>query len=270
MIRRPGREAGRLLAARARAFFRPESRLRGLWALVCFVVLTLTLLPGLDGGRLSLRVGQVAPRDIEAPRDFLDRPTTERLRREAAAAVQPVYTQDRQVAADVDAALAAAAVSVLAVHGGLEELETFRRAAREARTPQEELRYLMALPELRDPEAFPRVLGIALTDEVRPQNLPQFLARALANRDRGPEAWAFVRERWQEIMARVAPSAAIYVVHGLRALTDPEAVRDVQAFFAEHDIPQAALQLRQVLESERVHAAFAARAPEELLALFGP
>jgi puromycin-sensitive aminopeptidase len=172
--------------------------------------------------------------------------------------------------ADVDAALAAAAVSVLAVHGGLEELETFRRAAREARTPQEELRYLMALPELRDPEAFPRVLDIALTDEVRPQNLPQFLARALANRDRGPEAWAFVRERWQEIMARVAPSAAIYVVHGLRALTDPEAVRDVQAFFAEHDIPQAALQLRQVLESERVHAAFAARAPQELLALFGP
>jgi hypothetical protein len=172
--------------------------------------------------------------------------------------------------AEVDPALAAAAVSVLAVQGGPEEFETFRRAARQARTPQEELRYLMALPEFRAPEAFARALDIALTDEVRPQNLPQFLARALANRDRGPQAWAFVRERWDEIMGRVAPSAAIYVVHGLRALTEPETVRDVQAFFVEHDIPQAALQLRQSLESQRVHAAFAARAPRELLALFGP
>lgn len=172
--------------------------------------------------------------------------------------------------AEVDAALAAAAVSVLAVHGGLEELEAFRLAAREARTPQEELRYLMALPEFRAPEAFARALDIALTDEVRPQNLPHFLARALATRDRGPQAWAFVRERWEEIMGRVAPSAAIYVAHGLRALTDPEVIRDVQAFFVEHDIPQSAHQLRQILESERVHGAFAARARRELLGLFGP
>ncbi len=127
MRRRPGREVGRLLVARARAFLRPERRLRGLWALLCFVVLTLTLLPGLDGGRLNLLVGQVAPRDIEAPRDFLDRPTTERLRREAAAAVQPVYTQDRQVAADVDAALAQA-FSLLRAIRSAQGIETAAKA----------------------------------------------------------------------------------------------------------------------------------------------
>ncbi len=170
---------------------------------------------------------------------------------------------------EVDAALAAAAVQVLAIHGGAAELETFRRAARESRTPQEHLRYLHALPELRDPEAFAGALAIALTDEVRPQDLPAYLARALANRDRGPEAWALVRDRWEEIMARVAPSAAIYVVHGLRGLTAPAVVEEVQAFFAEHDIPQSALQLRQVLESQRVHAAFVARAAGELAARFG-
>lgn len=165
---------------------------------------------------------------------------------------------------EVDAALAAAAVQVLAVHGGVEELEAFRRAAREARTPQEHLRYLFALPEFRDPAAFAVALGIALTDEVRPQDLPQYLARGLANRDRGPEAWALVRDRWDDIMARVAPSAAIYLAYGLRGLTDPAVVGEVQAFFAEHDIPQSALQLRQILESQRVHAAFVARATAEL------
>lgn len=164
----------------------------------------------------------------------------------------------------VDAALAAAAVQVLAVHGGPAEWEVFRRAAREARTPQEHLRYLFALPEFREPEAFASALEIALTDEVRPQDLPHYLARGLANRDRGPEAWALVRERWEEIMGRVAPSAAIYLAYGLRGLTDPAVVEDVQAFFAEHDIPQSALQLRQILESQRIHAAFVVRAAAEL------
>lgn len=61
----------------------------------------LTLITGVQYLRppLQLTVGQVSPRDVEAPRtvDFVDRVQTEERRRQAAAAVQPVYTQSSEV-----------------------------------------------------------------------------------------------------------------------------------------------------------------------------
>ena len=168
-----------------------------------------------------------------------------------------------------DPSLAAAAVSVIAAAGGPEEFASFLEARDTAATPQEELRYLNALARFRDPALLGRALEIAASDAVRPQNAPQFFARALMNRDHGALAWAFVRDRWQTIVARLAPSTVVFVVHGVRALVDPRVVEDVQKFFTRHDIPQSALQLRQTLETQRVNAAFAARARGELEAAFG-
>lgn len=49
--------------------------------------------------RSDLTVGQVSPRDVEAPRtvDFTDRVRTEALRQRAAQSVQPVYSQSREI-----------------------------------------------------------------------------------------------------------------------------------------------------------------------------
>ncbi len=167
-----------------------------------------------------------------------------------------------------DPSLAAAAVSVIASAGGAEEFDAFLAARAAARTPQEKLRYLDALAKFREPALLGRALEIATTDAVRPQNVPRFYARAMMNRDLGALAWTFVRERWDAIVARLAPSTVVYVAAGVRALVAPRLVEDVQAFFAEHDIPQSALQLRQTLEMQRVNAAFAARARAELQAAF--
>ena len=168
----------------------------------------------------------------------------------------------------VDPSLAAAAVSVIASVGGPEEFSAFAEARGSARTPQEELRYLNALAEFRDPVLLGRALEMAASDAVRPQNAPQFFARALMNRDQGKLAWAFVRDRWQTIVARLAPSTVVFVAYGVRTLVDPAVVEDVQAFFRRHDIPQSALQLQQTLETQRVNAAFTARARRELEAAF--
>jgi aminopeptidase N len=170
----------------------------------------------------------------------------------------------------VDPALAAAAVTVVATSGGAEQFDAFlaARAAPHA-TPQEQLRYLMALAEFRDPGLLSRTLELSLGEDVRPQNVPQLLARALANRDLGPLAWRFVRDRWEALAGRIAPSNVIYLTGSLRTLTSPELVDEVQGFFAEHPIPQSTLQLRQMLELQRVYAAFAARARGELEEAFG-
>ncbi len=81
---------------------------RALWGLVIFGLVWALLAWDLVPRRLDLQAGQVAPRDIEAPRDAIDRPETERLREEAAARVSPQYEEDPAVAPAVDQAIAAA------------------------------------------------------------------------------------------------------------------------------------------------------------------
>jgi puromycin-sensitive aminopeptidase len=169
----------------------------------------------------------------------------------------------------VDASLAAAGVAVVAATGGPDDYERFLARSREAPTPQEQLRYLYALADFRDPELEDRTLVMALSDDVRSQNAPFLLARAIANRDAGERAWRFVKERWEEANRRLPPNTIIYLADAVRYLTTPEQEADVQGFFAEHDIPQARKMLKQVLERQRINVAFRRRVTPQLAANFG-
>jgi hypothetical protein len=81
-------------------------------------------------------------------------------------------------------------------------------------------------------------------------------------------AWAFLRDHWDEVVARIAPSTVVYLAMGARYLTRPELVEETQRFFAEHPIPQAALQLQQTLESQAVFANLRRRAVPQLQSFF--
>jgi puromycin-sensitive aminopeptidase len=168
----------------------------------------------------------------------------------------------------VDPSLAAASVAIVAAGGGPEEYEAFLEARRTLRTPQEQLRYLYSLSDFRDAILIDRTVGLGLTEEVRPQNAPGLFARSIANRDQGARAWRFVKEHWDEIVARVAPSTVVFVADGVRFLADPELVEDAAAFFAAHPIPQSALQLQQILERQRVSAELRRRAVPDLQTFF--
>ena len=169
----------------------------------------------------------------------------------------------------VDPSLVAASVGIVAAGGTPEDFERYLEAIRSARTPQEELRYLYALPEFRDAVLLDKTVGMTLTDEIRTQNVPGILARSMANREHGGRAWAFAKDHWDEIVSQVAPTTLIYVADGVRYLTDPEQVKDAAGFFRAHPIPQSALQLEQILERQRVNEAFRKRATPELMGAFG-
>ena len=109
-----------------------------------------------------------------------------------------------------------------------------------------------------------RTTTMALGPDIRAQNVPGVLARAMANRDHGGRAWTFVKEHWDEIVTKVAPTTLVYVADGIRFLTRPEDVEDAAAFFEAHPIPQSALTLRQALERQAVNAEFRTRAAPEL------
>ncbi|HEU5225166.1 MAG TPA: M1 family metallopeptidase [Actinomycetota bacterium] len=168
----------------------------------------------------------------------------------------------------VDPSLAAASVAIVAAGGTAEDYERYVRAIGSARTPQEELRYLYALPDFRDAALVQRTVERTLTGDVRSQNVPGVLARAVANRDHGDRAWGFLKEHWEEIVSRVAPTTLVYVADGVRYLTGPGQVEDAAAFFAAHPIPQSTLQLQQTLERQRVNETFRTRATPELMAAF--
>jgi len=185
----------------------------------------------------------------------------------AAALAREIEAEARRGDA-VDASLASAAVAVLAATGSTGEYEGFLRARDEAATPQEQLRYRCALPDFRDAALVERTVAMALTDEIRPQNVPGVLARAIANREHGERAWALVKERWTEIERRIAHSTLVYVAEGVRFLATSELAQDAGTFFAGHPIPQSALQLQQHLERQRVNADLRRRVTGELAEAF--
>ena len=168
----------------------------------------------------------------------------------------------------VDASLAAAAVNVVAFNGDATDYEHFWTAFRESPTPQEQYRYLFALPLFRDPELLERTLDATFGDDIRSQDAPFIFMYAMINRDLGDRAWATLRARWDETQERFPSQLTIRLVDGTRYLTKPEQVEEAEAFFAAHPIPQSAKMLEQMLERQRVAAALRERATPDLEAYF--
>ena len=114
-----------------------------------------------------------------------------------------------------------------------------------------------------------RTVALAASGGIRSQDAPFLLARAETNRDVGELAWHYVRDHWDELLPGFAASNVIHLAMGARFLTAPDQVADVQAFFAEHDIPQNRLSLLQAMERQRQLAALRERAAGELATRFG-
>jgi puromycin-sensitive aminopeptidase len=159
----------------------------------------------------------------------------------------------------VDPSLAAAALNVVAAHGGPEEYERCARRATEPGTPQEQRRYLYSLADFRVDELIDRTLERCRSGDIRTQDGPYVVARALVNRHEGPRAWAFVARHWTELNERFPSNTIVRMLAPLATFTDPRLAHEVEAFFAEHPIPQGAKTLAQHLEKLRVNVALAER-----------
>jgi puromycin-sensitive aminopeptidase len=161
--------------------------------------------------------------------------------------------------------LVAAATNVVAAFGGTSEYDQFLQRFRRASTPQEQLRYLYALAEFPTAELVQRTCELAMSGEVKTQNAPFLLARCIASRDHGLMAWEFVRRHWAEANDRFPGSTIVRMIDPVKMLNRGTIVADVQSFFSEHPIPQAAKTLDQVLERQRVNASLREREEPRLI-----
>jgi len=174
------------------------------------------------------------------------------------------YDAASRDATTVDPELAAAATSVTAATGDVDMYDQMLERFRSGATPQEQLRHLYALTEFDDEALLLRTCEFAMSDAVKTQNAPFVLAQAIGNRHHGAAAWAFVRDHWDEANERFPTNTIVRMASGVRLLNTPEAVDDVQSFFAAHPIAQATKTLEQILERQRVNAALRSRDADRL------
>ena len=149
--------------------------------------------------------------------------------------------------AAIEPNLAAAAIQVAAAAGDQADYEQMADLSRAADTPQSELRYLQALLLFSQRDLFTRTLELFAT-EVRTQNAPYLLGAAMTHLDWGPVAWEFIRDQWDELTSRFPQNSISRMVGGIRGLHTRELATEVEAFFAEHEVPQGALTVAQHIE----------------------
>ena len=159
----------------------------------------------------------------------------------------------------VDPELISAATSVVAACGDAATYDRLRERFLHGETPQEQLRHLYALADFDDEALILATCEFAMSPDVRSQNAPFLLRSAIANRNHGATAWAFVRDHWDEAIDRFPSNTIVRMVDSVKFLSSPELVDDTAAFFESHPIEQAAKTLEQVLERQRVNAEFRAR-----------
>ncbi|HEY1281114.1 MAG TPA: M1 family aminopeptidase, partial [Acidimicrobiales bacterium] len=168
----------------------------------------------------------------------------------------------------VPPAVAAAALSVVAATGDEADYEAGFERYRRARTPQDQRRELFALAEFEPEALLRRTLDLAFSDEVKTQDAPFLLGRCIAHRRHGALAWRFVREHWDDASRRFPVNLMIRIIEPITRLTKPEEAADVQAFLAEHPLPQAGKRVEQVLERQSVNVALRQREEPALIHAF--
>ena len=159
----------------------------------------------------------------------------------------------------VDPDVAAAALAVVASCGTAADYEVMLRRATTSPSPQEAMRYLYALARFPQADLARRTLAMTLTDEVRTQNAPYLVLRALGTREVGAVAWEFLEANWDAVNRRFPDNAIPAMLGGITALSVPELAARVEAFLDEHPVPQGARTIAQHRERLRVNLALRAR-----------
>lgn len=154
----------------------------------------------------------------------------------------------------IDAELLNAVTTIVSFIGDENDFNLFKNKFRNANTPQNKLRYLLALANFQSPDLIVKACEFALSSEVKTQDAPSLLNRVIANRDYGINAWNFIKERWSEINQK-------YVNNGLTSfsslfgniteLNTSEQLADVKEFFNKNKIQSQ--KLDQILELQSVN-----------------
>jgi len=178
---------------------------------------------------------------------------------EAIAYSRAVHARYLHDSSSVEPNIAAAVAAAVAAVGTSDEYAVFLSRFKQAATPQEERRYQMLLASFPGEQEVATTLEMALHGDIRTQDAPYLVAQCMRHRDHGVMAWRFVRDHWEEMLRAYPNNAIVRMLDGITALSSADVAAEIEAFFAQHAVPQGALTLQQHLEKLRVNVALHAR-----------
>jgi len=167
-----------------------------------------------------------------------------------AAQLYETYKADREsICADVAPAL----ISILAHTGDERRFTVFTKEFKEAKTPQEEDRFLYALGSFRDSKLLGLTLDKTLNGEVRSQSAPYLVARILMNPAGRTVGWNFVKTNWKTVLETFPDNSITRMCEGVTGLVSEDLYKDADAFFKENK--QTGKPIQQSLEKLSVAVA---------------
>jgi puromycin-sensitive aminopeptidase len=170
---------------------------------------------------------------------------------------------------DVSPDLLQTIINVCAFVGGSDLYSKYQSLVKDASTPQEEIRYLRALGRFNNKDLVKQTVLYTLEDDVRPQDGMFVLAGALSNPQYGKDGWEVMKERWDDLLARLAPSTIGRSIEAMRDQFSPGIAADVRAFIQAHPVPQNERLLAQTVEHLEVNEAFGHRLGNSLRSALG-
>jgi puromycin-sensitive aminopeptidase len=143
----------------------------------------------------------------------------------------------------IDVELLNAVTTIVSLTGDENDFNLFKNKFRNANTPQDKLRYLLVLANFQSAELVRNACEFALTNEVRTQDAPSLLNRAIANHQYGGIAWNFIKEKIDKIK--------ITEIENIAVLNTPEQFTNVKDFFNKNKIQSQ--KLDQILELQSIN-----------------
>jgi aminopeptidase N len=148
----------------------------------------------------------------------------------------------------VDASIAGTVFHLAAINGDASLYEKMLAGMRRASSPEERAVLMRALSEFRDPKLLERTLQLALTPEIRSQDMAFLISAVVENPAGRRIGWDFMRTHWAEIEKILGGFNTGDLVGSTSAFCDSGMRDEVKNFFATHKPPAQERTLKQSLE----------------------
>jgi aminopeptidase 2 len=160
----------------------------------------------------------------------------------------------------IDSNILPAVVNTLAYHGNKERYEEFQQLSKQAKTPQETLRFLYALAGFRDETLLAKTMASCLSDEVKTQDAPYLFAMTANNEIATSSAWQFMQKNWQQMVDRYPDTGMVRMCASIiPALDTPQLEKEAKKFLAVHKVKEGDMAISQALESLHINVLMADR-----------
>ena len=168
------------------------------------------------------------------------------------AVARDVFEQWLEDRASIDGDVGAAAMSVVASHGGGAEFDRLVERYKTTSNPQDQIRFLRAAVSVPDLDSARRAIDMVIAREIRSQDATTVAARLIGNREIGAGAWELVKDRWDEVVAAPPPQTARRLIDLISNRSEPEVAADIEAWLASHPLPGGEKNTAQQVERMRV------------------